>query len=75
MEVTGIFYVASKPKKDPFTRNTLLIRQSSCVVASDVRTVSNVSLSLVPHSYNEMGDHVSTADQHTVVVEADEGTH
>ena len=74
-QVAGVLDVAAQAEEHAFAGKALLVGQSARVVAADVRAVADVALALVPDGCVSEAEAAITADQHAVVVEADEWTH
>ena len=74
-QVARVFDVTPQTEKHAFSWNALLVRQTARVVAADVGTVADVALALVPNGFASEAENTTTADEHAVVVEADERPH
>ena len=74
-EVAGVLDVAAQAEEQALAGDQLLVRQAARVVAADVRAIADVALALVPDGCVSEATVTPTADQHAVVVEADEWTH
>ena len=74
-QVAGVLDVAAQAEEQALAGDQLLVRQAARVVAADVRAIADVALALVPDGCVSEATVTPTADQHAVVVEADEWTH
>ena len=74
-QVAGVFDVASQPEKHAFAWEAFLVRKPSRVIAANVRSIADVSFAFKPQGYSSLHCNDLTADEHAVVMEADERTH
>ena len=51
VKIAGILDTATQAEKDPFSRNAFLVGQSSSVIATDIRSISNIAFAFKPEGY------------------------
>lgn len=51
MKIAGILDTATQTEEDPFSRNAFLVRQSTRVIATDIRSISNIAFAFKPEGY------------------------
>lgn len=58
LQIARIFDVASQTEENALSRNDFLIRKTTCVIASYIGSIANVSLSIEPQCWKSGGDKI-----------------